>query len=394
MPKELNYEPEESVERSLARTDSKIVPFSRNASDEPVSLRDSTFTALGTKRVSSKQEKILSAPPNPQTEVAIKPTGECYPPQIAMRRRLAKAFGPMGWALRPISPTTPPADKATMYREYALIAEGRVIATAFGSGKYYESNARMDYGDTAEAIKSDALKRCCKDLNMLSELWDPLWVRSWRNEYAVHVFVAEKNRKTQKVETVDRWRRIDAEPFPGEIEPVRDSPNQDEWRKQSAAWRAMLDQEAELTRAEAAKLKTAKHGLANARHDLEAQGGNPRAARVPDPPPPPPATEPAAEIKPEATQRGSRPHTPHGVRTEDKPFLIKTCKIVVKKTANGSTLYAIEMMDGQSYFTFSSRIYDEMNRHWAQRDRLLIQHETKRVNNETWRMIVEWQVKE
>lgn len=402
MPEDYQYEPEEGVERSLVRRGSgNVVPFAKNATEEPVAIRDSTFTAIGTKRVSKVQEKILTAPPNPSTEVQIKPTGEVYPPQIAMRRRLAKAFGPMGWALRPISPTTPPAEKATMYREYALIAEGRVIATAFGSGKYYENNSRMDYGDTAEAIKSDALKRCCKDLNMLSELWDPIWTREWRNEYCVHVFVAEKEkvkgRYTGKIVQVDRWRRIDSEPFPGEIEPVADSPNQAEWRKQSAAWRAVLERDAEATKAEAARLKAAKRGLAGARREVENEGGNPRAAHSSEPETidvqPSRAETRDPDPKPEGNGRDTRPHTPHAVRTDEKPFTIKACRIAKKKTANNATLFEIEMMDGTQYYTFSDRVYGEMQKHWAGRDRLLIQHEAKTASGRTWKMITEWQVK-
>lgn len=395
MAKDYTYEPEQTQERSLVRRGAEVVEFKRNAPEEPVSLRDSTFTQIGTKRVSKQQEKILTAPPNPTSEVAILPTGELYPPQIAMRRRLAKAFGPMGWALRPISPTTPPSDKSVMYREYALIAEGRVIATAIGSGKYYESNRRMDYGDVAESIKSDALKRCCKDLNMLSELWDPQWIREWRNEYAVHVFVAEKDRKSGKLETVDRWRRIDAEPFQGELEPVRDSPNQEEWRKQAAAWRAMLEREAELSKAEAARLRSAKHELARQRRDLEDAGGNPNVARraaredVID-------AEPVEDVKPEAHERDSRPattHAPRGVQTDDKPFLIKACRIANPKTKTGGKLFEVEMMDGTKYYTFSDRVYASMQGHFAAREKVLIQHESKKAGTRTFRQITEWQVR-
>lgn len=395
MAKDLTYEPEANESRALARSSGKIVAFERNAPNDAITPRDPAFDAAGTKRVTKPQEKILTAPPNSSTEVAILPTGELYPLQVAMRRRLARAFGPMGWSLRPISGLTPPNENSVMFREYALIAEGRVVATAIGSQKYYGSNARMDYGDVSEAIKSDAMKRCCKDLNMLSELWDPQWIREWRNEYAVHVFVAEKNRKTKQIEQVDRWRRVDAEPFPGEIEPVRDSPNQAEWRRQSAAWRAMLEAEAEATKEEAAKLKSAKRNLSNQRRDLEAEGGNPRAARRQEPEPRPDIDVRPEPEKPPAHERDSRPathHPPRGVNTEDKPYLIKTCKIAVKKTANGSSLYAIEMMDGQTYFTFSDRIYGEFQSHWAARHKVLIQHETQRANGKQYRHIVEYQV--
>lgn len=397
MAKDYSYEPEETQSRALVKSGgSNVVAFEKEQGTEAVALRDSTFGGLGIQRVSKAQEKILCSPPDPFRDVHILPTGEVYAPQIAYRRRLNKAFGPMGWALRPISGTTPPAEKATMYREYVLIAEGRAIGAAHGSGKYYDTNARMDYADTAEAIRSDAMKKICKDLGMFAELWDPIWARDWQNEYAIHVFEVVKNRKTKQNEIVDKWRRIDTPPFPGETDIVYDSPNQDEWRKQMSAWRAAMDHQAELSKAEAARLKASKRNLGNARRDLEDAGGNPRAAHareqrpnVIDVQPEPPRDE----VKPEATQRDSRPHTPHGARTEDKPFLIGKCRIAVKKTRNNATMFEIEMMDGSTFHTFSDRIYNEMNQHWAARDRLLIQYETKKVGDKSFRMITEWQVK-
>jgi hypothetical protein len=52
------------------------------------------------------------------------------------------------------------------------------------------------------------------------------------------------------------------------------------------------------------------------------------------------------------------------------------------------------MMDGASFFTFSDRVYADMQMHFAKRDRILIQHETKKAGDKTYRMITEWQVKQ
>jgi Mitochondrial genome maintenance MGM101 len=399
MAKDYVYEPEPTQSQSLIHAPDRgqVIPFEKSAPDDPLSLRDSTFSAMGTRRVSKAQEKILLATIDPAREVEIKPTGEVYPPQIAMRRRLTKAFGPMGWALRPVSAPIPPGEgnQNVMYREFALIADGRVVASAIGSAKYYATNARMDFGDTVEAVKSDALKRCCKDLGMLSELWDVEFIEDWRNEFAVHVFMFEKDRKdpTKRI-TKDQWRRVDRKPFPTEIEPVSDSPNQDKWRKQMAAWRAMLDAETARTKQVVAEVRASKSAYVAARKDAEAAGVvSPRATSTHAEQRETQRPEPE---KPAATQRDARPatvHAPHAVRTDDKPFMIKRCFIAVKKTANNSTLYGIEMMDGSEYFTFSSRIYEDMGKHWAARDKIIIQHETQKAGGKSYRHILEWQIR-
>ena len=41
----------------------------------------------------------------------------------------------------------------------------------------------------AEGCKSNALMRCCKDLGIASELWDPRWLRKFKTEYTKEIFV-------------------------------------------------------------------------------------------------------------------------------------------------------------------------------------------------------------
>jgi len=45
----------------------------------------------------------------------------------------------------------------------------------------------MTYATALEAAKSNALMRCCKDLGIASELWDPSFVAQWRQKYCVKV---------------------------------------------------------------------------------------------------------------------------------------------------------------------------------------------------------------
>lgn len=54
-------------------------------------------------------------------------------------------------------------------------------------------------------MKSNALMRCCKDLGIASELWDPVFIRKWKALNAVDVWAVDvKSKQRRKV-----WRRKD-----------------------------------------------------------------------------------------------------------------------------------------------------------------------------------------
>ena len=57
-------------------------------------------------------------------------------------------------------------------REYALYCQGRFVAQAMGEHTFY-SKSNLSYGKASESAKSNALMRCCKDLGVASDLWDP-----------------------------------------------------------------------------------------------------------------------------------------------------------------------------------------------------------------------------
>lgn len=57
-------------------------------------------------------------------------------------------------------------------REYALYCQGKFVAQSLGEHTFYGDN-NMHYGKACESAKSNALMRCCKDLGIASELWDP-----------------------------------------------------------------------------------------------------------------------------------------------------------------------------------------------------------------------------
>ncbi|KAJ1648679.1 hypothetical protein IWQ61_009964, partial [Dispira simplex] len=73
------------------------------------------------------------------------------------------------------------------------------------------ARGEQDYFDkegiatAAEGGKSNALMRCCKDLGIASELWDPVFVRAFKEKYGVMEMAEHVTRKTKKLV----WRRKD-----------------------------------------------------------------------------------------------------------------------------------------------------------------------------------------
>jgi hypothetical protein len=160
--------------------------------------------------VDTKKQEILLESVDPN-DVEIKPDGIVYLPEIKYRRKLNLAFGPMGWSMIPRDKLTMKGN--TLYRPYALIANGCFVAEAIGSQQYFENNGNMNYADAAEGVKSNALQRCCKDLGIASELWDPGWIATWKSEHAIEVSAVIRG-KRQNV-----WRRKDRQAFDGEKQP-------------------------------------------------------------------------------------------------------------------------------------------------------------------------------
>ncbi|KAI1978554.1 hypothetical protein LOZ51_000292 [Ophidiomyces ophidiicola] len=142
----------------------------------------------------SKEISAILLQPLEAEDVEIKPDGIVYLPEIKYRRILNKAFGPGGWGLVPRSESIVTAKAVT--REYALVAHGRLISIARGEQAYFNPDG---IPTATEGCKSNAMMRCCKDLGVASELWDPRFIRQFKRNYAKEVFVehAVTKRKTK-----------------------------------------------------------------------------------------------------------------------------------------------------------------------------------------------------
>jgi len=166
-----------------------------------------------------EQEAVLDEA-LPDEEVDIRPDGLVYASHNYYRRKLNKVFGRFGWTLIPGSPLKPRADKSDAkqsewYQRWVLFVTGVYVAEAIASRTLYEDNRQMSLDDVAEAIKSDALKRCCKDLGIAWECWDKRWAETWKRKHAVKVACRVWSRGQQM--TRELWRRKDADPLEGEL---------------------------------------------------------------------------------------------------------------------------------------------------------------------------------
>ena len=115
---------------------SPIQDMTAGLADEPLILDEGSkqvdwtrsFHGLSAQPFSKDAADVLLAP-IPFDDVEVKPDGIIYLPEIKYRRILNKAFGPGGWGLAPRGETI--VTQRSITREYALVAHGRSVNTAF-----------------------------------------------------------------------------------------------------------------------------------------------------------------------------------------------------------------------------------------------------------------------
>ncbi|GBC05588.1 hypothetical protein RclHR1_00630035 [Rhizophagus clarus] len=160
-----------------------------------------SFFGLSTKAFPQEAVDILLAPVNVD-DIECKPDGMLYLPEIKYRRILNKAFGPGGWGLAPRGENS--VSPKNISREYALVCNGRLVSVSRGEQEYFDPSG---LATASEGAKSNALMRCCKDLGIASELWDPTFIRDFRKRYCEEIFVEHVvNKKRRKI-----WVRKDKE---------------------------------------------------------------------------------------------------------------------------------------------------------------------------------------
>ncbi|TPX50356.1 hypothetical protein SeLEV6574_g00946 [Synchytrium endobioticum] len=152
-----------------------------------------SFKGISAEPFPEKVSEILMAPIKSE-DVELKPDGLLYLPEIKYRRILNKAFGPGGWGIVPRGPHT--ISQKTISREYALFCLGRFVSQARGEQDFFGDD---NIATASEGCKSNALMRCCKDLGIASELWDPVYIKDFKKQYAAFV------QGTHVTTSVKRW---------------------------------------------------------------------------------------------------------------------------------------------------------------------------------------------
>jgi hypothetical protein len=80
----------------------------------------------------------------------------------------------------------------------------RLVSVARGEQDYFSPEG---IPTATEGCKSNAMMRCCKDLGVASELWDPRFIRKFMKEHAKQVWVEHVPTKKKK----QLWYRKDDE---------------------------------------------------------------------------------------------------------------------------------------------------------------------------------------
>lgn len=170
-----------------------------------------SYHGLGDAAFTPEQQEILLAPIT-RDDVEVKPDGLLYLPEIKYRRILNKAFGPGGWGLAPRGESIVTGKLVT--REYGLVVMGRyvnrdgssfqpkpvltecrLVSVARGEQQYFEPDG---IPTATEGCKSNALMRCCKDLGIASELWDPRFIREFTKDMTKEVWAEHVTTKKKR----------------------------------------------------------------------------------------------------------------------------------------------------------------------------------------------------
>lgn len=71
------------------------------------------------------------------------------------------------------------------------------MSIARGEQQYFDPDG---IPTATEGCKSNALMRCCKDLGIASELWDPRFIRTFNKEMTKEIWVEHVlNKKKKKI---------------------------------------------------------------------------------------------------------------------------------------------------------------------------------------------------
>lgn len=184
---------ESSLAYSNDATKSSITPFQEECSNQSFVLSNDSISSSS---FSSDAAQCLQEEVDPN-DIEIRQDGFLYLPEIKYRSILLRAFGPGGWSLIPKGGHS--INNDFISREYWLLCHGKFVSSSRGFGMI-----RNELSDAVEGAKSNALMRCCKDLGIARELWNPEYVRKWKEAFATS-FTTPDGKRTiwKKISSMD-----------------------------------------------------------------------------------------------------------------------------------------------------------------------------------------------
>lgn len=161
----------------------------------------------------------LSAPFD-DLEYEIRPDGYIYVPQSITLKRLNDVLGIGRWGLTLIGARQQDLgnEQAKVFYDGAMVVRGCFVSRSCGEAHYSLKNKNQSWASALESAKTDCRQRCCKDLGIANDAWNPSFIRGWQKKHAVKVFVKKDDKKEIA------WRRKDVDPFWNEVGPVPNTP--------------------------------------------------------------------------------------------------------------------------------------------------------------------------
>ncbi|KAI9339162.1 mitochondrial genome maintenance MGM101-domain-containing protein [Zopfochytrium polystomum] len=169
-------------------------PSSSPSPQPPPALRDSTrfagdaerYRGASNLRLGREVRRILAQPVQPE-DLEIEPDrGWLYLSEAKYLEILADAFGE-SWRLEPVTPPLQSPSGRVHYRSYALYVDGRFVSEAIGdvAAAVVETSGDGGAAEIERRCRYAAMVRCCKDLGVATELWDPAVVNKLRAQHFV-----------------------------------------------------------------------------------------------------------------------------------------------------------------------------------------------------------------
>ena len=150
--------------------------------------------------ITAKQSKELSQVLE-NNDIQIKPDGPVYLPAVLYRKRLNDVLGSGNWTLKQVESKVPD-ENSRVYWAGELHVNGKFVSSSIGEQAKFD---KMSLATAKEGARSDCLTRCCKDLGVAWQLWEP----NFQNEYKDKHCELIECYKTQKGSDirVSIWKR-------------------------------------------------------------------------------------------------------------------------------------------------------------------------------------------